>query len=110
MATIIFLIASTITYLLIAGECRLFQAAWHLVGRNSSRFEKHRQAKLDNINETAIITVQLCAPHRFPYWAYLDGTPALPLSHFNVFNFPQHFRVLKYRLIVVEKKKSVSDF
>ena len=28
----------------------------------------------------------------------------------NIFNFPQHFKLLKYRLLVTETKKSVSEF
>ena len=29
---------------------------------------------------------------------------------FNIFNFPQHFGMLKHRLKVVKEKKSVSEF
>ena len=30
--------------------------------------------------------------------------------NFNIFNFPQHFGVLKHRFEIVKEKKSVSEF
>ncbi len=53
------------------------------------------------------ISVQARSCHPYPL---LQSSQPSPHFYFNIFNFPQHFKVLKHRLKVVKEKKSVSEF
>ena len=70
------------------------------VGRNNHEAKIRIKTNIDK--QSRKISFSLPYPHRCPI------CPAL--WHFNVFNFPLHFKMLKYRLQVTEKKKSLLQF